>query len=110
MCNGCFFSDIERVMGRSARFANQTVMIRLSLHGCTNRPFYHFDIHRAYRARNAEPIDKIGTYDPMPNDRNEKLISINFEKLHHWIRQGALPTKQVSMLLGKFIVYGHFIR
>lgn len=88
-------------MGRSTRFANQAVQIRLAKFGCTNRPFYHIVAAKAHRARDNKPLDQIGTYDPLPNQYNEKLVSFNFEKLHKWINQGARPSKIVGMLLGK---------
>lgn len=86
--------------GKSARFANQALKIRIAKAGCTNRPFYEIVVAKAYRARDTKPLDRIGSYDPLPNDYNEKLVNINFEKLHHWIRQGATPTRPIEILLG----------
>ena len=86
--------------GRTARFANQAVRIRLARYGCTNRPFYHIVAAKAYRARDNKPLERIGSYDPMVNDHNEKVIAINFERLHYWLRRGAKPAKPVEILLG----------
>lgn len=92
-------------MGRAVKFANHALRIRFSRQGCTNRPFYHIIVSKAYRARDTKPLEQIGTYDPMPNEFNEKLVAINFEKLHRWINLGALPTKSVAMLLGRYTTH-----
>lgn len=94
------YISLLETMVRSVSFANQALRIRLALHGCTNRPFYHIIVSKAYRARDTKPLAQVGTYDPLPNDHNEKLVAINFEKLHFWINRGALPTRPVAMLLG----------
>ena len=91
-------------MGATARFSNQAVKIRFARFGCANRPFYHIVAAKAYRKRDIEPLDRIGSYDPLPNDKNEKLVAINFEKLHYWMKRGAKPTKSVEILLGRFQV------
>jgi len=87
--------------GKAARFANQALRIRLARFGCTNRPFYHVVVAKAYRPRDIKPIEQIGTIDPIPNNQNEILVAINFEKLHQWLNRGALPTPPVAKVLGK---------
>ena len=47
-------------------------------------------------------IEKIGSFDPLPNVHNEKLIGINFERLRYWIAQDVEVSKPVAELLGKF--------
>ncbi|XP_066291440.1 small ribosomal subunit protein bS16m-like [Branchiostoma lanceolatum] len=74
--------------------------IRLSLHGCTNRPFYHIVVAPTPAGRDKEIYEQLGTYDPLPNDFNEKLVSFNYERLKHWLAMGATPTKAVAQLLG----------
>ncbi|XP_035695923.1 probable 28S ribosomal protein S16, mitochondrial [Branchiostoma floridae] len=74
--------------------------IRLSLRGCTNRPFYHIVVAPTPAGRDKEIYEQLGTYDPMPNDFNEKLVSFNYERLKHWLVVGATPTKSVAQLLG----------
>ena len=45
-------------------------------------------------------IEQIGSFDPLPNKHNEKLVAINFERLRYWISQNARPSRTVSELLG----------
>ncbi|ELU14268.1 hypothetical protein CAPTEDRAFT_103979 [Capitella teleta] len=77
--------------------------IRFALHGCANRPFFHLVVLNQHKARNSRPIEVLGSYDPMPNQNNEKLISINFERLHHWIGIGAQPNKTAAEILGESV-------
>ncbi|XP_070543289.1 small ribosomal subunit protein bS16m-like [Ptychodera flava] len=74
--------------------------IRLALHGCTNRPFFHIVVMPHIHPRNYPPREQIGTYDPMPNKHNEQLVAINFERLKYWMAQGAILTKPVAKLIG----------
>ncbi|XP_002740463.1 small ribosomal subunit protein bS16m-like [Saccoglossus kowalevskii] len=74
--------------------------IRLALHGCTNRPFYHLVVINHLLPRNHVPLEHIGSYDPMPNKHNEKLVAVNFERLKYWIAEGAELTKPSALLLG----------
>ncbi|XP_014665258.1 PREDICTED: probable 28S ribosomal protein S16, mitochondrial [Priapulus caudatus] len=76
------------------------IAIRLARHGCTNRPFYHLVAIQHKRARNYEPLEQIGTFDPMPNADNEKLVAVNFERLRYWMSQGARFSKPAARLLG----------
>ncbi|KAK7115659.1 hypothetical protein V1264_001489 [Littorina saxatilis] len=76
------------------------LMIRFALYGCTNRPFNHIVVIQNRKNRNAKPLEQLGTYDPMPNANQEKLVAINFERLRHWLACGALCSKPVEKLLG----------
>lgn len=46
------------------------------------------------------PIEQLGTYDPIPNTNNEKLVSLNFERIQYWIAKGAHMSTPVAELLG----------
>ncbi|XP_036387520.1 28S ribosomal protein S16, mitochondrial [Megalops cyprinoides] len=76
------------------------VVIRLSMSGCTNRPFYRIVAAYNKRARDSKYIEQLGSYDPLPNIYNEKLVSFNYERIKYWIGCGAHPTKPVAKLLG----------
>ncbi|XP_041128743.1 28S ribosomal protein S16, mitochondrial-like isoform X1 [Polyodon spathula] len=76
------------------------VVIRLALGGCTNRPFYRIVAAYNKRARDSKHLEQLGSFDPLPNTHNEKLVSLNFERIKYWIACGAHPTKPVAKLLG----------
>ena len=83
--------------------------IRLALHGCVNRPFYHVVVIKKHMGRDKPPIEQLGTYDPMPNIHNEKLVALNLDRLQHYImKKEADITKPVAKLLGKYsLSYGN---
>lgn len=81
------------------------VVIRMALagHNQANRPFYRIVAAYNKRARDGKYIEQLGTYDPLPNIYNEKLVSFNFDRIKYWIGSGAHPTKPVAKLLGVFL-------
>ena len=72
--------------------------IRLAYHGCPNRPFFHIVATRRRIARNRGAYEQIGTYDPLPNSRNEKLVALNMDRIKYWLSQGATTSKPVTRL------------
>ncbi|XP_010729650.2 small ribosomal subunit protein bS16m [Larimichthys crocea] len=78
------------------------VVIRLALagHKQANRPFYRIVAAYNKRARDGKYIEQLGSYDPLPNIYNEKLVSFNFDRIKYWIGCGAHPSKPVAKLLG----------
>lgn len=77
-----------------------TLRIQLMLKGCANRPFYHIVAASSRRRHFEEPLEQIGSFDPMPNETNQKLVAINFDRLRYWMGQGAKPSLGVGCLLG----------
>ncbi|XP_060072207.1 small ribosomal subunit protein bS16m-like [Ylistrum balloti] len=76
------------------------LVIRLALHGCTNRPFFHIVLARNRSPRNARPIAQLGTYDPMLNTNNEQMVSLNMAKINDVLCQKPKITKTAAKLLG----------
>lgn len=90
-----------RRAGIMAAQAVPKVRIQLLLKGCANRPFYHLVAARLRRRpRDEDTIEQIGSFDPMPNERNEKLVAVNFDRLNYWFGQGAKTSPGAGMLLG----------
>ncbi|XP_060828195.1 small ribosomal subunit protein bS16m [Bombus pascuorum] len=74
--------------------------IRFVRYGCANRPFYHIVVMPTKSGQHKPPIEQLGTYDPMPNKYDEKLISLNFERIQYWLGQNVTVSKPVAILLG----------
>ncbi|KAM3824393.1 small ribosomal subunit protein bS16m isoform 1-T2 [Vipera latastei] len=81
-------------------YRNVRVVIRLSLGGCTNRPFYRIIAAHNRRARDGKYLEQIGCYDPLPNRYGEKIVGINFDRFKHWFAYGATLSKPAEKLLG----------
>ncbi|XP_077429813.1 small ribosomal subunit protein bS16m [Vanacampus margaritifer] len=84
------------------RYHGGYVVIRMALagHKQANRPFFRIVAALNKRARDGKYIEQLGTYDPLPNTHNEKLVSFNLDRIKYWIGCGAHPTKPVAKLLG----------
>ncbi|KAG8507974.1 28S ribosomal protein S16, mitochondrial [Galemys pyrenaicus] len=59
--------------------------IRLTLGGCTNRPFYRIVAAHNKCPRDGRFVEQLGSYDPLPNSHGEKLVALNLERIRHWI-------------------------
>ncbi|GAU98279.1 hypothetical protein RvY_09446 [Ramazzottius varieornatus] len=77
-------------------------IIRLLRAGCTNRPFYHVVVqpHNKDVYDETMTLEQVGTYDPMPNANNEKLVAFNFDRIRYWLGSGASTSKAVDQLFG----------
>jgi small subunit ribosomal protein S16 len=73
-----------------------SVSIRLARHGTKKHAFYRIVVADTRAARGGRFIDQVGTYDPLPNPPR---VDFKIEKLHEWIRRGALPSLTVSQLI-----------
>ena len=47
-----------------------------------------------------EPLEQVGTYDPLPNEFGEKLVSLNLERITYYLSQGVKIEHDVGVLLG----------
>ncbi|KAK2704324.1 small ribosomal subunit protein bS16m-like [Artemia franciscana] len=74
--------------------------IRLQQHGCTNRPFFHIVVMEAKLPSDGPVIEQIGSFDPLPNQNNEKLVAVNFDRLQYWISEGAKMSIPAASLFG----------
>ncbi|XP_044264660.1 probable 28S ribosomal protein S16, mitochondrial [Tribolium madens] len=80
--------------------ATSAKVIRFVRAGCTNRPFFHIVVAERRREQFEPVIEQLGSYDPMPNEKNEKLVSLNLERISYWIGNGARCSTPVEELLG----------
>jgi len=75
--------------------------IRLSMGGVRKRPIYKIVIADSRSPRDGRFIEKIGSFNPLlPKDHKER-ISVESERVKHWVSKGAKPTLRVSRILGE---------
>jgi small subunit ribosomal protein S16 len=79
-----------------------SVKIRLARHGAKKRPFYRIVIADSESPRDGKFLESVGTYDPVADPAK---VSLNQERIKHWIGQGAIPTDTVKNLLKKQSVF-----
>lgn len=72
-----------------------TLKIRLARAGTKKRPYYHVVIADARSPRDGRFIEKVGTYNPILEDKSAR-VSLVTERIQHWLSVGAQPTDRVA--------------
>lgn len=75
------------------------VKLRLTRMGSKKAPFYRIVAIDERKARDAQYLDNIGTYDPCT--KPEATVRIDTAKATEWLAKGAQPTQTVRDLLKK---------
>jgi small subunit ribosomal protein S16 len=76
------------------------VRIRLTRSGRRNRAYWRVGAFDSRTRRDGKPIEYLGSYDPHKT-KDEEKITVNRERLNHWLSKGAQPTETVARLLRK---------
>jgi len=79
--------------------------IRLSLGGAKKRPVYKIVIADSRFPRDGRFIEKVGFFNPLLPKTKKERISLEVERIKHWISKGAKPTLRVSRILGEAEVF-----
>ncbi len=93
--------------------------IGFALFGCANRPFYQICVFpdkalgRRFEGNIVEQVSRhfldqsrlqLGSFDPLPNSRNEKLVALNLVRIKYWIGERdahvSLPVLELLGLAG----------
>lgn len=74
------------------------VTIRLARGGAKKRPFYHVVVADSRRSRDGRFIERLGFYNPIAVDGEEKL-RLDAGRIAHWQSQGARTSPAVIKLL-----------
>ena len=75
--------------------------IRLSMGGVRKRPVYKIVIADSRAPRDGRFIEKIGSFNPLLPKDNKERISVESERVKHWLSKGAKPTVRVLRILGE---------
>ncbi len=75
--------------------------IRLTRGGAKKRPIYRIVVAEATAARDGRFIEKVGTYNPMVAKDHPERLTLNVERVKHWLSVGAQPTDRVARFLGQ---------
>ena len=73
-------------------------VIRLKRFGTLKKPSHRIVVMDKRRARDSEPIETLGYYDPKTNPAN---VKVNKERAEYWLGVGAIPSHAVGLLLKK---------
>jgi small subunit ribosomal protein S16 len=72
------------------------VSIRLARYGKKKKPFYRVVVIEKRNPRNGRFVEIVGTYDPLKNPAEIKLVA---ERIKFWLGQGAQPSDTVRSFL-----------
>jgi small subunit ribosomal protein S16 len=74
------------------------VKIRLARGGANKRPFYYIVIADERSPRDGRSIERVGFYNPIATGK-EVPLSVELDRVKHWIGVGAQPTLKVRQLI-----------
>ena len=69
--------------------------------GAKKRPIYKIVIADSRFPRDGRFIEKVGLFNPLLPKEKKERITIEAERVKHWISKGAKPTVRVSRILGE---------
>ena len=75
--------------------------IRLARGGTKKRPFYRIVVADVRAPRDGRFIEKLGTYNPLLPKDHETRVTLNEERIRHWLGVGAKPTDRVARFLSQ---------
>jgi small subunit ribosomal protein S16 len=74
------------------------VKIRLQRHGRKKKPYYHIVVADVRSKRDGRIIEDLGRYNPI---NAVTKVTINTDRVIHWLKTGAQPTDTVRSILKK---------
>lgn len=76
-----------------------SLKIRMSRGGAKKRPFFRIVVADSRMPRDGRYIERVGTYDPLlPKDSAER-VTLNEDRIKHWLGVGARPSDRVNRFL-----------
>ena len=78
-----------------------SLRIRLARGGAKKRPIYKIVVADSRSPRDGRFIEKLGTYNPLLNTDHESRITLNQDRIKHWLGHGAQPSVRVHRFLAR---------
>ncbi len=74
--------------------------IRMARGGAKKRPYYRIVIADSRSPRDGRFIEKVGTYNPLLKKDDPNRVTLNEERIKHWLGNGATQSDRVGRVLG----------
>jgi small subunit ribosomal protein S16 len=74
------------------------VVIRLARTGAHKKPFYHVVVTDSRARRDGRYIERLGYFNPVARGQ-EVPVSLNRERIAHWVGVGAQVSNRVATLM-----------
>jgi small subunit ribosomal protein S16 len=78
-----------------------SLKIRLARGGAKKRPFYRIVVADSRMPRDGRFIERVGTYNPMLAKDHPERVTLQAERIQHWLKIGAKPSDRVARFLGR---------
>ena len=78
-----------------------SLKIRLARAGAKKRPYYRIVVADSKSPRDGRYIEKLGTYNPLLPREHEKRVTLDKERIAHWLKAGAQPSDRVAKFLAE---------
>ena len=75
--------------------------IRMTRHGAKKRPFFHIVVADSRSPRDGRFIEKLGTYNPLLPKDHAQRITLDKDRIAHWLKVGARPSDRVAKFLSQ---------
>ncbi len=75
--------------------------MRLSRGGRKSRPFYRIVVADKRMPRDGRYIERLGTYNPLLAKDDANRVTLNEDRIKHWLGEGAEASYRVAVFLGK---------
>ena len=75
--------------------------IRLARGGSKKRPYYKIVVADSRSPRDGRFIEKLGTYNPLLPREHAQRITLDKERIDHWLKVGAQPSDRVAKFLAQ---------
>ena len=75
--------------------------IRLARGGSKKRPYYQIVVADARSPRDGRFLEKLGSWNPMLAKDNADRVTIDADRVKHWLDNGAQPTDRVLRFLNE---------
>ena len=76
-----------------------SLKLRLARAGAKKRPFYRIVVADSRYPRDGRFIEVVGTWNPILPKGDEKRVTLNTERVQHWLSKGAQTTDRVLRFL-----------
>ena len=76
-----------------------SLSIRLTRGGAKKRPYYRIVVADSRSPRDGRFIEKLGTYNPLLPREHATRITLDKERIAHWLKVGAQPSDRVAKFL-----------
>jgi small subunit ribosomal protein S16 len=73
----------------------------MTRHGAKKRPFFHIVVADSRSPRDGRFIEKLGTYNPLLPREHAQRITLDKERIAHWLKVGAQPSDRVAKFLSQ---------